>query len=766
MNCHSVFNCVGHKHELTNNRLIKETVLKYVNEAEFKELFTIAALEKVEKVTSSAIAATSSAIKASLDARNAVNDLTVQTMDFVNDAINNTAVEGGVLAATFVTVEEQIEGNGALSLRDFNNQTIMSVNDLSELLKVKFSSYRTVSVKGKRGGIFVYDSTKAHINDGGLNFNGWVRQFSGAVQLEWFCETDSATTDCAPYLQKALAVSRVVKAGNGTFLFKTQVGMGDASTGQSFYGSDVVKVIGNGDTKFLIDCTGHNTPIFTSTKQKNEPENTADAYVGRIEFTGINFVGKNAPDVPNNWEAIPEARNLVDKVFDGDRLYNMYVHHNAFSELYYVMEASKPRTNVTGEPIFSDSGGYSQSVTFSDNHFYKIVRIIKADGLINTVFKDNMCEVCYGGIYTKSLGVVRVVDNVFEAGGQFIDVEGDSTASTISGNYLEWNNFGDVPVSKCAIRITGKCYGTTISGNSFTAVFKIAGFDTEFVDIKLSVPLTPETSTLDPEHYKPTIFGNYSTSRQLFTAGQAIAYNNSVPFMYLDNHVQLKAPNSYFNTATARNHQENNYSFSKGSFGFEDVTYADYSKNNRNYKLSTLISVGNTALGAGNLLIGIIDLQHMCKPEALNKISTITGSISSNLDVMNADKIVIAQAAIKFDLSIFMLGRGTESTSNMYDLPVVKASNLSIQQPSGVPISKEHPTAMLHAQFQSDAIVNVIHVGDFRFCLYVSQYQNMAVGTLGTAVGLRSSLVWQGNVGQYDTMAQYGANMAFATYWW
>ena len=117
MNCHTVFNCVGHNHELTDNRIIKETVLKYVNEAEFKELFTIAALEKIETVTSSAISATSSAIKASLDARNAVNDLTVQTIDFVNDAINNTAVEGGVLADTFLTLTSQ-GGSTPRNLRD------------------------------------------------------------------------------------------------------------------------------------------------------------------------------------------------------------------------------------------------------------------------------------------------------------------------------------------------------------------------------------------------------------------------------------------------------------------------------------------------------------------------------------------------------------------------------------------------------------------------------------------------------------------------
>ena len=184
MNCHSVFNCVGHNHELTSNSLIKETVLKYVNEAEFKELFTIAALEKIETVTSSAIAATSSAIRASLDARNAVNDLTVQTMDFVNDAINNTAVEGGVLADTFVVVDS------SLTQRTIN-RGLESIAELSTIknpkngLRVYVKSYHEGLNKG--GGVYTYTGLDPTLNNGVTLLNGWVRNspldvYSGGVK--------------------------------------------------------------------------------------------------------------------------------------------------------------------------------------------------------------------------------------------------------------------------------------------------------------------------------------------------------------------------------------------------------------------------------------------------------------------------------------------------------------------------------------------------------------------------------------------------------
>lgn len=45
----------------------------------------------------------------------------------------------------------------------------------------------TVMVKdSNRGGVFVYDNTKAAINDGGVVFDGWVRQYTGYIDMRWF----------------------------------------------------------------------------------------------------------------------------------------------------------------------------------------------------------------------------------------------------------------------------------------------------------------------------------------------------------------------------------------------------------------------------------------------------------------------------------------------------------------------------------------------------------------------------------------------------
>jgi hypothetical protein len=44
-----------------------------------------------------------------------------------------------------------------------------------------------------RGGLFVYDSTLVASDNQGTNFSGWVRQYSGAVNVKWFDITSTST---------------------------------------------------------------------------------------------------------------------------------------------------------------------------------------------------------------------------------------------------------------------------------------------------------------------------------------------------------------------------------------------------------------------------------------------------------------------------------------------------------------------------------------------------------------------------------------------
>ena len=67
-----------------------------------------------------------------------------------------------------------------------------------------------------RGGIFIYDSTKVSEDNGGTNFNGWIRQYSGAVNVKWFGAKGDGVTSASLSINSSLAA--VYAAGGGTVL--------------------------------------------------------------------------------------------------------------------------------------------------------------------------------------------------------------------------------------------------------------------------------------------------------------------------------------------------------------------------------------------------------------------------------------------------------------------------------------------------------------------------------------------------------------------
>lgn len=78
----------------------------------------------------------------------------------------NTSIEDGVLPFKKITT---------------------TTETIDSLLTLYASDGDTVIVKDiNRGGIFIYDATQSDVNNGGTIFDGWVRQYSGAVNVKWF----------------------------------------------------------------------------------------------------------------------------------------------------------------------------------------------------------------------------------------------------------------------------------------------------------------------------------------------------------------------------------------------------------------------------------------------------------------------------------------------------------------------------------------------------------------------------------------------------
>jgi len=94
-------------------------------------------------------------------------------------------------------IEGQLFIGGKRLYSKNNSGTIFSLNDVDEVETISVLLYytglcKTVIVSGYwskgdgGGGTFVYDETKAGINNGGTIINGWVRVYNGAINMAWF----------------------------------------------------------------------------------------------------------------------------------------------------------------------------------------------------------------------------------------------------------------------------------------------------------------------------------------------------------------------------------------------------------------------------------------------------------------------------------------------------------------------------------------------------------------------------------------------------
>lgn len=94
-------------------------------------------------------------------------------------------------------------------------KTVYSIEQL-EGLNVSIYLKAKLVLDG-RSGDFIYDATQSAVNNSGTIFNGWVRQYSGGVYVEWFGAVGDGITDDLHAFNLAKAASDVIYAEGKTY---------------------------------------------------------------------------------------------------------------------------------------------------------------------------------------------------------------------------------------------------------------------------------------------------------------------------------------------------------------------------------------------------------------------------------------------------------------------------------------------------------------------------------------------------------------------
>lgn len=341
-----------------------------------------------------------------------------------------------------------------------------------------------------RGGTFIYDSSEVANDNRGTNFNGWIRQYSGAVNLKWFDTLYEALTFASTNVLKSFAPSDIVADESISNLAYINIDLMGNEVSFSFSGNFLVDIdelhISNGSMSEIVGDYAHiyyteeskklyiNNVSFDGQSLQNNCILTAnlicpiEVYItysffrnfnrNAISITGGQSSQESRFYVKNNYfknigidEAQPHRAIQIGSNYE--KVYNVTVSDNVISDVY------------SGNGECNAILVYGVNVNIEGN---------KISAVSNTLADD--CE----GIYVKS-AYAKIIGNTLENAGNShdgcINIKGSSwdTDSQFSGYSIISNNnviISDVNIDVPAIAVNKS--NVIVSNNILTDLRTVA----------------------------------------------------------------------------------------------------------------------------------------------------------------------------------------------------------------------------------------------------------------------------------------------------
>jgi hypothetical protein len=341
-----------------------------------------------------------------------------------------------------------------ITTRDGSNVGAIVVADIDELLLLNTNKEinTTAIVKdNNRGGVFIYDGAQSGVNNGGTIFNGWVRQYDGAVNVKWFGAVDEGILPSNTGAQNKTAIDAALASlGDNVLYFPAGTYVTDG------YHNIVNKRIkGDGNTS-IIQLSGTNTydVLF-----KNNPDNLSEA--GGWGSGGSGIYLKDIK-LKGNWDGASDQVTITPPSGNGNGIVGLrYADYNIDTNKAVLQLISSTRVYMDGVGISHGYGhnmilyrcGYShiKQCGFSATRGSGIYspNPSASDTVTSTPIESCSFETCrgeYGGIYAQYWSGTSITNTVFEAQpyGMYMDEMIDVVTT---GNYGESHYYEDFYIS-------------------------------------------------------------------------------------------------------------------------------------------------------------------------------------------------------------------------------------------------------------------------------------------------------------------------------
>lgn len=388
-----------------------------------------------------------------------------------------------------------VDGTGAITIStaELKSNTTNTLNyattTIAEMLTMTKVNGYSCFVKDKdTGGTFIYDSSKASINNGGTIIDGWVRQYAGTVNIKWFGAVGDGVTDDTAAIQKALdGLESITGKGDEIYVIKSPLltkKAGVSITNINFIAKAVMEEMLSIKHEYItvqdcnFDCdnssTDGRTVILSGSKvaisNKGFDNLTVDGcYINKIGFCGV-FVQADA------------ITTAVDKVLNNKIINNRIegvpnliatINHTTIG--IFVTTDNVYDINLAGPDIklrdtYREKANYNSGHIITGNHIYKTRYGIGCHTASSVNISDNTCEYNTRGIsvQTGSTNFSVSNNNIINPEAAGIHVAHCCASGTITSNSIKGMTFtGD----NAAIDLYYGLADITVSNNVLDSAF-------------------------------------------------------------------------------------------------------------------------------------------------------------------------------------------------------------------------------------------------------------------------------------------------------